>query len=238
MMQISRSGELPISDDFEQIATLLRPNESRMIELGCGAALTTRRLAKAFPSCRIEAFEVDRIQHAKNLKIDDLPNVRFRLGSAEAIDLPDASVDAVVMLKSLHHVPLDAMDRAMAEIHRVLRPGGLAYLSEPVFAGAFNEILRLFNDEEVVRKAAFEAIERAVERGDFRLEHEVHFRTTSRFEGFDEFEQRVIASTHSEFTIDDALHARIRAAFLPHVRDDGFAEFLNPLRVDLLRKPD
>lgn len=238
MMQIRRDGELPVSDDFEQIATLLRPNRSRLIELGCGAALTTRRLAEAFPSCRIEAFEVDRIQHAKNLEIDDLPNVRFRLGGAEAIDLPDAAVDAVVMLKSLHHVPVDAMDRAMAEIRRVLRPGGLAYLSEPVYAGAFNEILRLFNDEEVVRRAAFESIRRAVERGDFRLEQEVHFLTLSRFDGFDEFERRVMGATHSEFAIDEAGHDRIRAAFLPHVGDDGFAEFLNPLRVDLLRRPE
>jgi SAM-dependent methyltransferase len=238
MMQISRNGELPISDDFEQIAALLRPDGSRLIELGCGTALTTRRLAEAFPSCRIEAFEVDRVQHAKNLEIDDLPNVRFRLGGAEAIDLPDATVDAVLMLKSLHHVPIDAMDRAMAEIRRVLRPGGLAYLSEPVYAGAFNEILRLFNDEERVRKAAFETIRRAVQRGDFQLRREIHFLTLSRYHGFDEFEERVMGATHSAYVIDRALHARIRAAFLAHVRDEGFAEFLSPLRVDLLSRPD
>jgi len=30
----------------------------------------------------------------------------------------------------------------------------------------------------------------------------------------------------------------VKQRFLPHVDDDGIAEFLTPLRVDLLRKPD
>ena len=50
------------------------------------------------------------------------------LGGAQAIDLPADSIDLVIMLKSLHHVPTELMDRALAEIHRVLKPGGLAYL--------------------------------------------------------------------------------------------------------------
>ena len=37
--------------------------------------------------------------------------------------------------------------------------------------------------------------------------------------------------------VDDALHAQIRERFKPHIGSDGIAHFLNPLRVDLLRKP-
>jgi SAM-dependent methyltransferase len=129
------------------------------------------------------------------------------------------------------------MDTAFAEIARVLRPGGLAYISEPVYAGDFNEILRLFNDEKTVREAAFAATQRAVEHGLFALEEEVHFDTVSRFEGFEEFERRILGATHSSFDIDDALYAEIKARFMRHVDKDGIAEFLNPMRVDLLRKP-
>ncbi|MEO3473959.1 class I SAM-dependent methyltransferase [Roseomonas sp. CAU 1739] len=50
------------------------------------------------------------------------PRARFRLGDAEALDLPDGSVDAVVCGFGLLHLPDPA--RAMAEAHRVLRPGG------------------------------------------------------------------------------------------------------------------
>lgn len=238
MMQIAREGELPRSSDFEQISRRLRPQRARLLELGCGAAFTTRRLAEAYPDAGIVAMEVDRIQHEKNLLIPDLPNVTFVYGGAQAIALPAESIDAVVMLKSLHHVPVQDMDQAFAEITRVLRPGGLAYISEPVYAGDFNEILRLFNDERLVREAAFEAIRRAVERGPLLLAEEIHFHSVTRFEGFEEFERRILGATHSTFDIDEPLYREIRARFMPHVRDDGIAEFLSPLRVDLLRKPD
>ena len=238
MMQIARDGDLPRSSDFEQIGELLALDNARLLELGCGAALTTRRLAENFPVREIVAMEVDRVQHEKNLLIPDLPNVSFRFGGAQDIDLPDASVDAVIMLKSLHHVPTGDMDTAFAEIARVLRPGGLAYISEPIYAGDFNDILKLFNDEKLVREAAFDATRRAVDSGTFELAREVHFNGTTRFEGFEEFERRILGATHSSFDVDDALYAQVRERFMPHLDDGGIAEFLSPLRVDLLRKPD
>jgi SAM-dependent methyltransferase len=236
-MRIVHDGDLPVSTDFEQIAELLPLENARLLELGCGAALTTRRLAETFPVREIVAMEVDQIQHEKNLLIPDLPNVSFRYGGAQDIALPDDSVDAVIMLKSLHHVPVSDMDAAFSEITRVLSPDGLAYISEPVYAGQFNEILRLFNDEKVVREAAFDAIRRAVDKGQLRLETEVHFRSPICFEGFEEFEHRILGATHSSFDVDEVLHAQIREKFMPHVDDNGMAEFLSPLRVDLLRKP-
>ena len=238
MMQIARDGELPRSSDFDQIGKLLPLDGARLLELGCGAAFTTRRLAESLPLREIVAMEVDRIQHEKNLLIPDLPNVNFVYGGAQAIDLPDASVDAVIMLKSLHHVPVEDMDAAFLEIARVLRQGGLAYISEPVYAGDFNDILRLFNDEKAVREAAFAATRRAVDSGLFELQQEVHFFSTTRFEGFEEFERRIIGATHSDFDIDDALYETVKQRFLPHIDSDGIAEFLTPLRADLLRKPD
>jgi SAM-dependent methyltransferase len=53
--------------------------------------------------------------------------------------------------------PNDAEDQALAEVHRVLKPGGRLYCSEPVYWGSFNEIMRLIDDERIVREAAFAA---------------------------------------------------------------------------------
>lgn len=236
-MQMMRDGELPLSTDFDQIVRHLPHTSGHWLELGCGAAFTTRRLAERFPSLRITALEVDRVQHEKNLLVPDLPSVEFRLGGAQAIDMPPASVDAVIMLKSLHHVPVTDMNSAMREIARVLRPGGLAYISEPVYAGAFNDIMRLFNDEKRVREAAFDAIRQAVDAGLLVLREQIHFQTLTLFQGFEEFERRILGATHSEYDIDDVLYARIREAFLPHVDDSGQAQFVSPHRVDLLMKP-
>lgn len=55
------------------------------------------------------------------------PNLEFRLGDAMALDYPDASFDVVVCSQVYEHVP-DAA-RMMAEIYRVLKPGGLCYFA-------------------------------------------------------------------------------------------------------------
>jgi SAM-dependent methyltransferase len=140
------------------------------------------------------------------------------------------------MFKSLHHVPVERMDHAMAEIGRVLKPGGLAYISEPVFAGDFNEILRLFHDEKAVREAAFSAVERAVATGRFELASEKFFSTPSHFETFEHFEERILNVTHTEHRLSPDLYRRVREQFMRHMTPQG-ADFETPLRVDLLRKP-
>lgn len=242
MMRIAAKDVVLQSTDIDLIETYLQPaslnpSGATLVELGCGAAMATRELAERHPETTIIGFEIDPIQHGKNKALGAPSNLEFRFGAAEKIALPTASVDAVLMLKSLHHVPVPSMDKALEEIARILRPGGLVYLSEPVYDGAFNEILRLFHDEQVVREAAFAAISRCVAHGTLLLEHEIHFLARSQFEGFSAFEERIIGATHTDFDIDSTLRDRIRAAFLQHCDDSGIADFLSPVRVDLLRKP-
>lgn len=206
----------------------------RVLELGCGAAWMTRQLVERLGAAGVTATEVDRIQHAKNLTLD-LAGVSFRLGGAESIADPDQRYDAVLMLKSLHHVPVPLMDRALEEIHRVLRPGGRFYCSEPVYWGPFNDLMRLIDDERVVREAAFAALIRAVGQGLFELETEIFFQSEGTYADWPSFEARFVDVTHSERNLDAARRAGIRAAFERHLTPDG-ARFLKPHRVDLLRK--
>lgn len=214
---------------------LLALDGKHILELGCGNAAITRDIATAGPGRTITALEVDRIAHDQNLQITDLPNVTFGLGGAEAIPLENASVDVVFMFKSLHHVPVDKMDQSLCEIQRVLKSGGMAYISEPIYAGDFNEILRQFHDEREVREAAFDALKRAVDTGLFELVEEVFFNTPMDFEHFDDFEKRVIRATHTEHMLDAGLYQRVRQLFEARADKDG-AHFLVPIRVDLLLK--
>lgn len=235
-MDIRGSGSYRRLTELEVMQQVLPMRGARVLELGCGRALVTRLMVERLGAARITATEVDRIQHEKNLQMNDLPDVTFKLAGAEATGSPDASVDIVVMLKSLHHVPVALMDQAMEEIRRVLRPGGFAYISEPIYAGAFNDILRLFNDEQQVREAAFSAVARAVETGLLELVDEIFFESPSSFESWGEFEERILGATHSEYRVDEPLYIRIKRAFMAHMGPAG-AEFFNPTRVDLLRRP-
>jgi SAM-dependent methyltransferase len=235
-MRLAGAGDEPVLDERVLIEALPLPSTpARALELGCGDARQTRLLAAGGRFDAILALEVDRVQYEKNLAIGDLPGVRFALGGAQAIPAPDAGMDAVFLFKSLHHVPPGLLGRAFAEMHRVLAPGGLVYISEPVFGGDYNEILRLFHDEQRVREAAFEATRDAVDAGLFALVSQTFFRAPVRYRSFEDFERKVIQATHTEHRLSPGLHARVRAKFEAHLGPDG-ARFLAPFRVDLLRK--
>jgi len=223
--------------DEQEILDSLPLDGARVLELGCGKAEKTRKLAEAGQVKSILALEVDTIQHEKNLQIQDLPNVRFALGGAESIPAESGSADIVFMFKSLHHVPIPLMDQAMSEIRRVLAPGGLAYLSEPLFAGDYNDILRLFHNEEKVRAAAFEAIKRCVDSGKMELVEEIFFNAPIRYRNFASFEEKVLRVTHTAHVLSQEIYEQVRNKFNAHMSDNG-AQFLTPMRVDLLRKPD
>jgi ubiquinone/menaquinone biosynthesis C-methylase UbiE len=236
-MQIDRPEAYTTATELEIMAQVLPLADARILELGCGRAWMTRRIAEEFHPAAITATEVDLIQHEKNLLIPDLPNVTFVYGGAEAIDLPDSSIDVVLMLKSLHHVPEPSMGPALEEIARVVKPGGLVYISEPVYRGPFNDLMRLFHDEQAVRQAAFDAICQAVRNKTLELVEQIFFEAPGHYRDFAEFEERMLKVTHTRHQIDEPLYRKIREAFQQHMTPDG-AYFMKPSRVDLLRRPN
>ncbi|MGA7593682.1 MAG: class I SAM-dependent methyltransferase [Gallionella sp.] len=233
-MLISDPETRLVVNEGEILGQLLQLQGATVLELGCGKAEKTRIVAQRAAS--VLALEVDQIQLAKNLAVTDLPNVRFAHGGAEEIPAPDANFDIVMMFKSLHHVPAKLMDRAFSEIRRVLKPGGTAYISEPVYAGEFNEVLKLFHDERAVREAAFAAEKRAVASGRLVLAAQKFFLQPMHFADFAQFEEQVLKVTHTEHRLSDETHEKVRDRFNGHMAADG-ATFHMPMRVDLLRKP-
>ncbi len=225
-----------ITDELDLLQSLVDLDQHpQIIELGCGAAQLSRQLLARCPACEMTGLDVDERQHAKNL-LNPQRRFHFVQAGAQAIPFEAQRFDLALMLKSLRHVPLDQLSQALAEVHRVLRPKGLLYVSEPVFAGALNEVMRLFHDEEVVRAAALRAVQDAVSSGaaweqvtGILFEMPVHYRD------FAEFERRMIGVTFVNHQIDATTLQAVRARFEPHMTADG-AHFVRPMRVNLLRK--
>jgi len=232
-MQIANPQITRVVNEGVILEELLQLQDAAVLELGCGKAEKTRVVAQK--ATFVLALEVDEIQLAKNLTITDLPNVSFANGGAEKIAAADASFDMVLMFKSLHHVPIDLMDSAFSEIQRVLKPGGKAYISEPVFAGDFNEVLRLFHDESMVREAAFAAEQRAVDSGKLALLSQNFFLQPMHFENFTQFEEQVLKVTHTEHKLAAETLEKVRVKFNEYMTKEGVV-FHMPIRVDLLAK--
>ena len=210
---------------------------ANVLEIGCGAATRIEQIALHTHVKAIVAAEIDAVAHSKNLG-RQVDKVRFESFGAQQIPYESQSFDVVIMLKSLHHVPVTMMRKSLSEIHRVLKIGGLAYLSEPVFQGNLNEVIRMFHDEEAVRKAAFESIGVAISSGLFSLQEEYFYLSPVRMGSFKQFQQAIMNATYQEHQSDERLVNRIRERF------EGFRSvdaknpfyFETPNRVDLLRK--
>jgi SAM-dependent methyltransferase len=223
-----------ITDELAVLAELLTLDQLNIIELGCGNARLARTLLQRYPGTRVTGLEVDARQHAKNLA-DPQDNLNFIAAGAQAIPLADAAFDLALMLKSLHHVPLSAMAQALDEVARVLRPGGYLFVSEPIYDGAMNEVIRLYNDEGVVRAAAQAALDGALNTGRWEQVAERRFATPVHFENFADFEQRMMRPTYADHQLTDATIAAVRAVFEPHCTAAG-ADFTRPMLVRLLRR--
>lgn len=88
-----------------------------VVDLGSGTGkFLPRLLAVGAEVIAVEPSSAMRAQLMANF-----PHVDARDGRAEAIPLPDHSVDAVVCAQCFHWF---ATERALTEIHRVLKPGG------------------------------------------------------------------------------------------------------------------
>ena len=113
------------------------PALARVLEVGCGQGEGVREIARRFAPATIEAFDVDPAQIARaRTRLDGIP-ARLWVGDAERIAADDASYDAVFELAILHHVP--DWRRALAEVRRVLRPGGL-FLFEELSREFFSDV--------------------------------------------------------------------------------------------------
>ena len=124
-------------DDTKLMANTLWPagapaTRSSLLELGCGPGFYSRRLAGIFGQLRVVG--VDRserqLRRARHLAAtDSLSNCVFERGDARALPMPDASFDALVISRLF--IVLPERDRVLAEMHRVLKPGGRCFIAEP-----------------------------------------------------------------------------------------------------------
>ena len=108
----------------------LRPG-MRLLDAGCGPGTITLGLAAAVAPGEVVGLELSpaMVEQARALAAErGVANVRFEVGDVQALPFPDASFDAAFESAVLEHVPDPA--RAVAELRRVLRPGGVVGLRD------------------------------------------------------------------------------------------------------------
>jgi ubiquinone/menaquinone biosynthesis C-methylase UbiE len=104
----------------------LRGSHGKLLEVGCGIGVDSIQLAR----CGFDVTAVDLTESAltvaKEFAARRGVDITFVLGNAEGLELPDASFDDLYSFGVLHHTP--DIEQSVAEVHRVLRPGGTAFV--------------------------------------------------------------------------------------------------------------
>ena len=125
---------------------------SSLLDLGCGIGSATARFSAAWPQAQFEGVDVsaDSVVVAQmRAQRGGIARAHFRHYDGQQLPYADASFDVVFIAVVLHHVPLELRASLMAEVRRVLRPGGRVYVFEH---NPYNPLTR-----RVVRECPFDA---------------------------------------------------------------------------------
>lgn len=111
----------------ERISSNIR-KDNKVLELACGTGEFTFRLAKKCASWTATDFSEMMLKEAKNTydkRGENIEGLCFERQDATNLPYEDESFDAVMIANALHIMP--EPEKALAEIKRVLMPGGLLF---------------------------------------------------------------------------------------------------------------
>ena len=95
-----------------------------VLEIGVGSGSVAQRLLANAPELSWTAIDIDpHMTHAAAARLAGFPNAAVKTADATRLPFSDGSFDSVVSCLMLHHI-ID-WESAIAEVARVLRPGGI-----------------------------------------------------------------------------------------------------------------
>jgi ubiquinone/menaquinone biosynthesis C-methylase UbiE len=101
----------------------------RVLEIGSGTGTLTIRAKRSRPRADVVGVDPDPLALARaRRKLDRQDGIRFDHGYAQRLPYADGEFDRVLSSLMLHHLDSDAKAAAVAEVFRVLRPGGRLHL--------------------------------------------------------------------------------------------------------------
>jgi ubiquinone/menaquinone biosynthesis C-methylase UbiE len=210
------------------------PSGKDVLDIGCGTGSNVRWFAEQ--GARPTGAECGATQLASALQAD--PDHVDRYVDAPGQDLPfdDESFDLVTFFLSLHHVPQADMLGALSEAARVLRPGGLLYVAEPVPEGPGHEMFLPVDDETVVRGYAQAALDNAAASG-LDVAGTASYISSWTYTSYEECVDNFLAGDPDRQAPLESANDQLERNFYAYAErtSDGAYAFAQPMKVTMLR---
>lgn len=110
----------------------IKPGD-KVLDVGCGSGnltLTAKKYAGASGSVHGIDASPEMIEVARKKAERRRAEAIFEVGLIEKLPYPDTTFDVVISRLVIHHLPDDLKRRGFAEIFRVLKPGGLFFITD------------------------------------------------------------------------------------------------------------
>lgn len=104
----------------------------RLLDVGCGTATLSVELARRFPEAHVTGLDADdaALAIARTKTANARVQLDFERAFADRMPFAPESFDTAVSSLFFHHLPFDTKRRVLAEILRVLKPGGSLHVAD------------------------------------------------------------------------------------------------------------
>jgi len=132
MNEIEAGREHPIGRESRRLAvgsmlTLAARRPLRILDAGCASGFIFEDLSRALPDA--DMIGADYLPGPLEKMAGQMPGLPLLQFDLRKCPLPDSCVDGVTCLNVLEHIDDDAS--ALAHMHRILKPGGIAHIEVP-----------------------------------------------------------------------------------------------------------
>ncbi len=221
--------------NIDPIEHLFAPLKGKsLLDIGCGRGQLSRALSKRGATMT----GVDPQEVIVQIARENVPDATFEQAGGQSLPFADNTFDGAVMLNSLHHVPEDVLDAGLAEAMRVVKPGGVYLILEPLARGGYQEVFAPIDDETDIRAMALDKLKAFIDRTGTQVALRAEYETMIPEESAETVLAGGLHVDPSRAALIDEKRAEVTRLFAQHVKQTERGPALDqPMIAVALQKP-